>query len=77
MKRDAWDSDRFEDAVTRTVIALYETALSPDDVGPHWNQVAPAAIGVLRQRREPGRRRRLSAAILAGWQTKGQECRKR
>lgn len=50
MKRDAWDSDRFEDAVTRTVIALYETALSPDDVGPHWNQVAPAAIGVLRRR---------------------------
>ena len=50
MKRDTWDSDRFEDAVTRTVIALYETALSPDDVGPHWNQVAPAAIGVLRRR---------------------------
>ena len=36
MNRDAWDSDRFEYAVTRTLIALYETALSPDDVGPHW-----------------------------------------
>lgn len=41
---DAWDSDAFEDAVTRAQIALYETQVDDEDIGRHWNQIQPADV---------------------------------